>query len=539
VLDGLRRSVARWIAPSGNRATRRYAGALNSRLTAGFGNYSNTSADSELSMALTALRSRSRQLMRDAPYAKRARLIVVNNVIGSGVGMQAQVRNSRGDMHTRINEDIESAWECWSKADSCHTGGALHFADLERTCLSEVFTAGEVFDRKHYRPFGDSKIPFALELIEAERMADEFTHPQAGTPSTRLGVELDAFGRAVAYYLRTIHPGELRMTADQVTKLERVPAADMIHLRKVERWPQTRGEPWLHTVVRKLNDMDGYSEAEIIAARSAASYMGMIETPDLDTPIAEKQEDGTQQMELSPGLIERLGPGEKFSAFMPNRPNTAFDPFMRAMLREVAAGIGVSYESLSRDYSQSNYSSSRLALLDDRDLWRVLQQWWIRSFRAPLLRDWMQAAVLSRAIPSISVEQYALEPDRFLAVSWKLRGWSWIDPTKEVEAYKQAVRCGFTTVQAVIEQTGGGADLEDVLEQRRSELDDMAALNLVFETDPAAFLARGESVAAAAEAAAAAESDTPSTTSAQASADASTPAKPAAPGRVVQLKGHA
>ena len=46
---------------------------------------------------------------------------------------------------------------------------------------------------------------------------------------------------------------------------------------------------------------------------------------------------------------------------------------MRFMLREIAAGTGVSYESLSRDYSQSNYSSSRLALIDDRDLWRVFQ----------------------------------------------------------------------------------------------------------------------------------------------------------------------
>ena len=536
MLEAWRRSVARWIAPPRTN-TRRYAGALNSRLTAGFGNYSNTSADSELSMALTALRSRSRQLMRDAPYAKRARSIVVNNVIGSGVGMQAQVKNSRNVAHAAINEGIEDAWECWSKADSCHTGGALHFGDFERACLSEVFTAGEVFIRKHYRPFGRSKIPFALELIEAERMADEFTHPQAGTPSTRLGVELDSFGRPVAYYLRTIHPGELRMTADQVTKLERVPASDMIHLRKVERWPQTRGEPWLHSVVRKLNDMDGYSEAEIIAARSAASYMGMIETPDLDTPIGEKQEDGTQQMELSPGLIERLGPGEKFSAFMPNRPNTALDPFMRYMLREVAMGIqGLTYETLSGDYSQSNFSSSRLGVVDSRDDWRILQKWWVRSFRELLLRDWMQAAVLSRAIPSISVEQYALDAERFCAASWKFRGWTWYDPTKDVAAYKDAIRSGFTTVGAVIQQTGGGMDLEDVLEQRRSELDDMAALNLVFETDPAAILSRGETVAAAGTASAAAmgEGDAMAMPAAGDATQTSTP-----PGRIVQLKGHA
>jgi lambda family phage portal protein len=532
VLERWRRSVARWIAPPAKAGVRSYSGAANNRLTTGFGNYSNSSADSELNGALTALRSRSRQLMRDAPYAKRARVVVVNNVIGSGVGMQCQVKNSRGELHQRINADIEAAWDLWAKADACHTGGGMHFSDFERTCLSEVFTAGEVFIRKHYRAFGNSRIPFALELIEAERVADEFTHPQAGGPATRLGVELDPFGRPVAYFIRTIHPGELRFTADQTVKLERVPAADIIHLRKVDRWPQTRGEPWLHAVVRKLNDMDGYSEAEIIAARSAASYMGMIETPDLDNPIGEPQTDGTQQMELSPGLIERLGPGEKFNAFMPNRPNTAFDAFMRAMLREVASGIGVSYESLSRDYSQSNYSSSRLALLDDRDLWRVLQQWWVRSFREPLLRDWMQAAVFSGAIPSVSVESWAIEPERFLSPTWKLRGWSWVDPTKEVDAYKEAVKAGFMTVSQVIAMTSGGLDIEDVIAERKRELEMFDEAEIDVDTtvpEPV------EPVAAAPAA--------PSTPVADAadSADAADAEDPedAAPARVVKMRAKA
>jgi lambda family phage portal protein len=424
--------------------------------------------------------------MRDAPYAKRARAIVVNNVIGAGVGMQAQVKNSRDNPHASINEDIEDAWELWAKADSCHTGGTLHFSDFERACLSEVFTAGEVFIRKHYRTFGNSRVPLALELIEAERLADEFNYPQGSAESTRLGIEVDAFGRPVNYYVRTIHPGELRLT-DQGIRFEKVPASEIIHLRKVERWPQTRGEPWMHSVMRKLNDMDGYTEAEIIAARSAACYMGIWETPDPDS-IGEPQSDGTQEVELAPGMMEKGLPGEKFVPYMPNRPNSALDPFMRYMVREVATGIpGMTYESLSGDYSQSNFSSSRLGVIDSRDDWRVLQKWWARTFREPLLRDWMQAAVLGGAIPSISVESWALSPERFLEVAWKFRGWTWFDPPADIAAYKDAVRCGFTTVAAVIEQTGNGADIEDVLEQRRQELDDMAAQSLSFESDPVAF----------------------------------------------------
>jgi lambda family phage portal protein len=199
-----------------------------------------------------------------------------------------------------------------------------------------------------------------------------------------------------------------------------------------------RGEPWLHAVARRLNDMDGYSEAEITAARGAASYMATIESP--EDPHVGQRRTRQAQFEIEPGVVQELTPGQKLNFVAPNRPNPNMDPFMRMMLREVAAGIGVSYESLSRDYSQSNYSSSRLALLDDRDLWKVMQQWFIRSFREPLHREWMQQAVLWPGSAGRERSRYVLlNPAKFKAVAFRPRGWSWIDPTKEVDAYIKAV----------------------------------------------------------------------------------------------------
>lgn len=518
MLKAWRRSLARWIAPS-KAATRSYSGALNSRLTGGFGSSGNRSADAELSMGLTQLRARSRQLMRDAPYAKRARVIVVNNVVGAGVGLQAQVKNSRGELHARVNDGIEEAWCHWSRADSCHTGGALHFADFERAVMAEVFTAGEAFVRLHFRAFGQSKVPLALELIEAERLADDSMAPAS---NARMGVEVDAFGRALAYWIRETHPGDLRVVAGQNTRLIRVPADQMLHLRVIDRWPQTRGEPWLHSVLRKLNDMEEYTGSELTAARMSANYFATIESPELEPLAGEKQDDGTKQLNIEPGTIDQLSPGDKLNFHAPNRPNAALDPFMRYMLREFAAGAGVSYESVSRDYSQSNYSSSRLALLDDRDLWRVLQQWFVRSFREPLHRAWLQQAVLARAIPAIPIEPFALNPDLYSAVRWKLRGWSWVDPTKEVDAYEKAVRCGFTTVSAVIAQTGGGVDIEDVIAERQEELAMFEAAGIEVDT----------TVTEAAPAPGApAEPDDPNTADQAANTDPPTPA------RVVSIGG--
>jgi lambda family phage portal protein len=194
-------------------------------------------------------------------------------------------------------------------------------------------------------------------------------------------------------------------------------------------------------------------------------------------------EEGQRQIALEPGVIEQLRPGEDFVSFNPSRPNTGMDPFMRYMLREVAAGVGVSYESLSRDHSQSNYSSSRLSLIEDRDIWKTLQQWFIRSFRMRLHKMWMERAVLSGAIPGLPIEQYVFNTQKFNAVKFKPRGWSWVDPTKEIAAYKEAIKGGLTTLSDVIAQTANGDDLEDVLTRRKEELDMCEELGLYFDTE--------------------------------------------------------
>lgn len=472
---------------------RMYHAARNTRNTVGFGG-SETSADAELDSSLRNLRIRSRALVRDAAYAKRAKVVVVNNVIGPGVGMQANIRNNRRRLVAEQNDVIESVWKEWTRADSCHTGGRLHFPDFERVAMGQVFEAGEVIIRKHMRRFGVSPVPLALELIEAERIVDTMTVSPTTGNEIRLGVEVDSFQRPVAVWFRKGHPGDIRRTSlRDVEQHERVPMDQLFHLYVVDRWPQSRGEPWLHATARRLNDMDGYSEAEIIAARNSANIMGFVKrAPDVagtmsDPGMAdETAEDGERIANFEPGAIEYLEPGEDYVDHNPSRPNVALDPFMRYMLREVAAGIGVSYETLSRDYSQSNYSSSRLSLLDDRDSWRVLQSWWIRNFREPLHREWLKLAVYSGAISTIRVEQYIGDPARFEAVRFKPRGWTWIDPGKEVDAKIKAVQAGFTTVSEVIAETGNGRDLEDVMEEREAELEYMAEHDLTFSTHPQA-----------------------------------------------------
>lgn len=464
--------------PSSAAAGRRsYAGAAVGRLTSDW-NPLNTSADSEIVTSLRSLRARSRQLTRDNEYALRGKKLCQTNVVGQGIGMQAQVANGRGRLLDNVNAAIEDAWETWCGKLTCHTAGTLHFHDIERMVVGELFEAGEVLVRIVKQSFGGSAVPLALEVIEADRLIDAWQTAKAPNGNAiRMGVEVDQWGRPQAYWLYPTHPGDYQFTSFQPSRFIRVPADEIIHLFVQDRVPQTRGVPWMHAALKRLNDIGGYAEAEIVAARASASIMGFIKSPE-DQPGDDPTTD-QPTFDLEPGVVRKLQSGEDFTGFNPSRPNAAMDPFMRLMLRGVASAIGVSYESLSRDYSQSNYSSSRLSLLDDRDLWRVLQSWMVRNLRMPIHTIWLEQAVLGGAL---AIPDFYSNRAKYQRVRFRPRGWSWVDPIKEVAAYESAVQAGFMTVGDVVAATGNGQDLEDVLKARRAELDLMASMDLHFST---------------------------------------------------------
>lgn len=166
---------------------------------------------------------------------------------------------------------------------------------------------------------------------------------------------------------------------------------------------------------------------------------------------------------------------------------------------------------MSRDFSQTNYSSSRLSLLEDRDHYRVLQDWLVENLHQVVFDAWLDLSVLSG---ELNLPGYDLDAKRYNAARWMPRGWAWVDPLKEVQAYKEAVRCGFMTQAEVIAQSGG--DLEELLTARAAEVEQAQQLGLTFDTDSGAVDAKG------------AEQATPDATPEPASPDGTAPNDPAA-----------
>jgi lambda family phage portal protein len=459
-----------------------YAAAEWNRLTADWAPTS-SSADAEIVTSLRLLRNRSRQLVRDNEYAKNGLRQIVQNVIGTGVKMAPTIMNARKTLMEDLNDKVHEVFHDWYKcAESAHVAGLMSGAEIERFMMSNVVESGEGFCRFVRKPFGESKIPLSIEVLEADRVMDQWT--QAIAPNgniIRMGVEVDQWFRPKGYWCWPTHPGDWQFATFQPSNFIRIPADDICHLFVIERWPQTRGVPWFHAAMKRLNNMGGYEESEIVAARGNAAIMGFITSPDTPQPD-DIEESGKRVDDMEPGQIRHLLPGEDFKAFAPNRPNAQLEPFMRFMLRAVSASLGVSYETLARDYSNTNYSSARASLIEDRDMYRVVQLWFINRFRVRLHREFMSAAVISG---QLSIDDFYTNEQKYLKAHYKPRGWVWIDPSKEVAAYTAAVRSGFMTVHDVIDQANSDRNPLDMFKQRRAELDDMAELDLVFDTDPA------------------------------------------------------
>ena len=461
---------------------RAFAGAAVDRLTSGWVT-STQSADSEIKGSLKKLRNRARQLVRDVDYCKNAVRAITDNVVGTGVRLQAQVRQLRGGkLNQKTNDEIERAWKKWGHSNSCDVAGKLCFDDLTRNAVNAWAESGECWIRLvRGKQFGNSDVPFALQLLESDMIDEDYEgKAQKKGWEWRMGVLCDSWGRPQKYAVFNRHPGDT-LFVNQPTAGEKhvfIDAKDIIHLAKFERPGQTRGIPWMASAIQRMHHLEGYEQAELVRARASSALMAWIQTPEGELS-GEDVVDEERVYDLSPGSVRYLAPGE--SVHVPNldAPDGQFEPFLRAMLRALASGIGCSYETISRDYSQTNYSSSRLSLLQDQEAFKALQYQLKEVFLERVYNEWLEIAVLSGAL---DLPTYQAEPQRYRMAKWLFRGWGWVDPMKEVQASQLAVKAGFKTQSQVLAETSG-MDYEEFLAARKNELDMAEQLGLKFDTE--------------------------------------------------------
>ncbi|HHN72500.1 MAG TPA: phage portal protein, partial [Thermopetrobacter sp.] len=185
---------------------------------------------------------------------------------------------------------------------------------------------------------------------------------------------------------------------------------------------------------------------------------------------------------LKSGAFLPLPLGARVASYNPDRPNTAFGSFVETVLRHIAAGLHIPYELLAKDFSKTNYSSARAALLEAWRYFNGRRRWLTDYWLRPIYELWMEEAVDAGLIEAPG---FYANRDAYTACRWIFAGRGWVDPVKEAQAAKIRMETGLSTLEA--ECAEQGLDWEDVLRQQRREMDLRQELGLP-EPDTAAIM---------------------------------------------------
>lgn len=428
---------------------------------------------------LRTLRARSRQLARGDAYGAKFITACVKNIAGPHP-FQAQVKAkfADGKLNSTANDAIESAWLDRCKVGNLDVTGRLSLSMLHRLVVRTMARDGEVLIRRYRDPeFGAAG---RLQIIDVDRLDEEKNENLAGG-AIKMGVEVDNFSRPVAYHILRQHPGEVGQWSRGGSNREtdRIPADQIMHLF-VSDWPeQVRGIPWMHAAMLRLWNLGGFEEAAVINARVGASKIAVLQTPDGELPATlatGSDSAGNLLTDSDPGQYWTLPPGVQLNSFNPQFPDAAVGPFIQACLRGVAAAVDMAYHSLANDPGEVNYSTARVALLDERDGWMALQQFYIEAFCQRDFEDWLRGSVLDgKLLPAYYAHRNA--------VRWQPKRWSWIDPEKEAKAKQIALETKLTSRTRLAAENG--EDIEEIFEELAADDELAKTYGVSLEPEPA------------------------------------------------------
>lgn len=423
------------------------------------------SADDEIRGDQRRIRARARDVARNVGYVTQYFNLLGANVIGhTGMTFEARVRKADGSLDQEVNKKIEEAWNRWfSGPVTCD--GRLDGVNTELLALETLARDGEGFVRLLTDP--DAPCATSLQLIDPDLVDHTYSRERsAGKNEIRMGVEVDLLGKPIGYWVSAEPTNSLSYGAGSRYF---VPAEEMIHLCRMHRFGQTRGVTWLAPGLYPLKVLDGYEEAELVAARTAAAKMGFLQSKDelagpaIPNPSAPATATAPKRMEAAPGLIDQLPAGWEFHSWDPQHPTTAHPSFVKTVMRKLACAWGVFYNTLAGDLEGVNYGSMRGGLLIERDLWRIVQQLWIWMFRRRVHRHWLANAMLSGdlVLPSRDYRRY-------LDHNFTPRGWPWVDPLKDIQALILGLKNGLgSRTRGLAEQ---GIDFRAILEELEEEI---------------------------------------------------------------------
>lgn len=430
---------------------------------------------------LGRIRPRVRWLCDSDPYIAGAVETIVGNVVGKRIRFQPNTRFD--EFNRRLKAVLEADAECvdpW-------TGMSLY--ESQQMSYRDQVVAGDVLN--HY-PFAE---PYAarsfsggpaIEIIPAERLPLELSEQGNGGNGRviRQGVEYDAQNRVAAFHVRKRAPMDGWMGRDAFALpaaggpgMVRIAAAHAVLAMKPRRPGQCRGVPVFVAVIETARLAYGVDESFYYLAQVAASAGLWIEgmtnavvqgkgAADIGVCTLE----GERVVGMRPGQIGVLPPNARVAAL----PASALPPdptaLHRLMRRSIAAGLGLGYASLARDYSQTTFSSARAETLEERKhykpeqvrLWRQHSMGWYRRRAAWHVTRALAGLPTPLKITAAEAAAWAENPETLLVHTILPEGWDWVNPLQEANAQRVALEAGVTSRPHVCAEMG--LDYEEVVD---------------------------------------------------------------------------
>ena len=474
---GVRRRLARYVGEQIALEAQlgAFRGARSGRFRSGWAGATG-SADSDTLDDLPTLRHRSRDLVYNNPLADGLLDTLVGNIAGQGLRPRARIAHDEipglsPERARELEQAMNAAWERWAfgKPDVTQRHD---WPSIVQLLTRSSLEGGDSFVGYHALPRENRRAPydFCLELLEADRVRTPDDKHQ--DDSIRGGVHVGALGQVRGYWVTKRHPGDELTTAVETVYRRRFDENGELRMDQLA-WParihQNRGVPIFASTLPYFDHLDRYVTAEVVAARIAAC-IGLIVKKNNPYEAAlgratSTSDDGSERFEeLTPGMVEYLGPGEEIQVVNPQRPGATFDAFVVRMIRLICRGLDLPYEIGSLDFTRSNYTASRAAQLEARRMWQA-KQIAIMRFAQPIYERVQLEAYLRGEFGRVDFPRFRRQ---LTAARWLFPGWGWVDPKKEVEASQIAVAAGFSTRQREVAKWTGD-DWEEVERQLIAE----------------------------------------------------------------------
>lgn len=410
-----------------NILQRGYEGARKDRRTKGWNvnEYQKTVSISELK----TLQNRSVDLYKNNPYSFRAHNSIANN--STGIGIVPAIQEDR----------LKQVWKDWANDINVDFDENHNFYGIQNLAMRTLSMHGGVLILR-IRTNSKNRVPLELKVINTKFLdtsKDTTQTPEGGYISN--GIEFKQNGKRKGYWIFNQDP-DLDYSESIFWKKE-----DVIHLFFQDEPGQDFGVPFGTPSMMSLRDYDDYADAQLTRQKIAACFAIFVTKTDADMGGAfmnlEDQNDKNLDY-VEPGIIEHLEPGKSVTFASPP-PAEGYGEYSRNVLTSVASGYGMSYEAMTGDLSNVNYSSGRMGWLEYQRMIETWQNFILIPKLCAKVWEWFRDAAITSGYLTSKTPQ---------KIEWTAPGRKMIDPAKEVRGLLDQVRAGFMSWQEAVRLLG-------------------------------------------------------------------------------------